>query len=148
MSKIDIVRHLTNSEGFNEQRKSARLDIPIMVQYGVIGSESGVRSPEEKKAAMTKNISPGGCLLLVAEELTENTQIELDILLGETKDEALKLKGKIVRLNRKEDGLYEYGISFIDMGKEERRLFADYCFAKMYEMIGLIEWPTDKRVKK
>ncbi|MDP2928755.1 MAG: PilZ domain-containing protein [Candidatus Omnitrophota bacterium] len=80
--------------------------------------------------------------------MPENVQIELDILLGETEAEELKLRGKIARLNRKEDGLYEYGISFVDMGKEARRLFADYCFAKMYEMIGLSEWPTDKRVKK
>ncbi len=148
MFRNEIVRHLTNSEDFNEQRKSARLDIPIKVQYGVIGSQPAARSPEEKKAGLTKDISPGGCLLLATEELAKNTRIELVILLGGTRDEALKLKGKIVRLNRKAAGLYEYGISFIEMGMEERLLFADYFFAKMYEMTGLSEWPTDRRMKK
>lgn len=134
----NILKSLTHSEDFIEQRKTVRLDIPIKVEYRI-------QTTEDKKSAVTKNVSAGGCLLLVAEELPEGAELELDIMLGEGESEALKLKGKILRINRHEEGLFEYGISFGETGKEARRLFADFCFAKMYEMIGLSEWPTKKR---
>lgn len=138
----NILKSVTKSGDFVEQRKTARLDIPIKVEYTILSAASGRRPAA--KSAVTKNISAGGCLLLVAEDLTEGAELELDIMLGEEELEALKLKGKILRINRKEEGLYEYGISFQEISKEARRLFADFCFARMYEMIGLSEWPTDK----
>jgi len=139
---VSVLRQVTRSEDFNEQRKTARLDMPIKVQYKIIGGEGN------HKGAVTKDISAGGCLLLVTEELPLKADVALQIMLGEGDQEALKLKGKIVRLNRAEKDLYEYGIAFNTLSSETRRLFADYCFAKMYELIGLSEWPTDKRVKK
>jgi len=148
MTKNDIVRHLTGSQDFTEQRKTARLDIPIKVQYKIIHSEHKGQSTEDRKGAATKDISAGGCLLLVTEELPINSNIELQIFLGETESEALKIKGSIARLNRAEKDLYEYGISFGELSKDARRLFADYFFAKMYEMIGLSEWPTAKKRAK
>ncbi|MDP2928756.1 MAG: hypothetical protein Q8O01_01655 [Candidatus Omnitrophota bacterium] len=65
----DILRHVTNSADFNEQRKTARLDIPIKVEYRVIGDQCSVISErkEKTKNAVTKDISAGGCLLLVTE---------------------------------------------------------------------------------
>lgn len=138
----NILKSVTKSDGFVEQRKTARLDIPIKVEYTILSAASGQRPAA--KSAVTKNISAGGCLLLTAEELTEGAELELDIMLGEGELEALKLKGKILRINRQEEGLREYGISFEEISKEARRLFADFCFARMYEMIGLSEWPTDK----
>jgi c-di-GMP-binding flagellar brake protein YcgR len=144
----DILKHITG-DNFIEHRKTARLNIPIKVQYKVSGQRA-VDGDEkcETKAAMTKDISAGGCLLQVTEDLALNSIIEIEIFLGENESESLRLTGKIVRLNRAENGLYEYGISFADMGKDARRLFADYCFARMYEMIGLSEWPTDKSGKR
>jgi c-di-GMP-binding flagellar brake protein YcgR len=137
----DILRHITKSEDFIEQRKTARLDVPIKIEYRAL-------STENRAQAVSKDISVGGCLLLVSEELPINSELELQIFLGETESEALKIKGRIVRLNRQEKELYEYGIAFDELSKEARRLFADYFFAKMYEMIGLSEWPTDRRIKK
>ncbi len=137
-----VLRQITHSEDFNELRKTARLDVPIKVQYKIIGGEGN------HKGAVTKDMSAGGCLLLVTEELSLNSDVALQIFLGDNESEALKLKGKITRLNRAEKDLYEYGIAFNELSRETRRLFADYCFAKMYELIGLPEWPTDKRAKK
>lgn len=141
MSKGNIVRYLTNSEDFIENRKAARLDIAVKVAYRVIGQE------DHSKAAVSKDISPGGCLLLAAEEITSGAEVELQIFLNEEGSEALNLKGKIVRLNRKEGNLFEYGITFEAISQEARRLLADYFFARMYEMIGLPQWPTNKRIK-
>ncbi|MDP6685961.1 MAG: PilZ domain-containing protein [Candidatus Omnitrophota bacterium] len=137
-----VLRQITQSEDFKERRKAARLDIPIKVQYKFIGKQSSPRG------AVTKDMSAGGCLLLVTEELSLKSEVELEIFLGETDSEVLRLKGRLTRLNRKEKGLYEYGIVFDTLSSEARRLFADYCFAKMYEMIGLPEWPTSGKVKK
>lgn len=131
-----VLRKVTGSGSFDERRRAARLDIPIKVRYKI--------KEEEKKSkdGVTKNISVGGCLFLVQEELPLNSVVELEIFLGDTESESLKLKGKILRLDRKEKGLFEYGIAFNGLSSEGRRLFADYCFAKMYQMIGLPEWPT------
>ncbi len=148
MAKNNIVRHLTGTEAFEERRKTARLDVPIRVEYRVLGAQTSPEVPAAGKDAATRNISAGGCLLLVAEELPIDAHVEITIFLGDSDTEALRLEGKIVRLSRQEKDLYEYGIGFDQMSAEARRLFADYCFAKMYQMIGLSEWPTDKRVKK
>lgn len=130
-----------NQDEFLEKRKTARLDIPIKVEYRAVRSE-------EAKTAVTKNISSGGCLFLTTEELPIGSEIELNIFLGGTESEALVLKGVIVREARAEKGLHEFGIAFDGMSREAKRLFADFCFAKMYELIGLSEWPTDRRLKK
>jgi c-di-GMP-binding flagellar brake protein YcgR len=145
----DIVRHITHSEDFTEHRKAARLDVPIKVEYRVLHLKGEGGAPqEEARGAVTKDVSAGGCLLLVTEDIPVDSEVELQIFLGDTESESLTLKGRVVRLNREERDIHEYGISFADMSKEARRLFADFCFAKMYEMIGLSEWPTDRRIKK
>lgn len=136
----NVVRQMTNSEDFIEQRKTARLDIPIKVRYKL-------QTEDQNRTANTKNISAGGCLLIVSEELPLQSEIELDVFLGDGEAEALKLAGTIVRLHKGGKGSFEYGISFSNMGGNARRLFADFCFSKMYEMIGLSAWPTDKRTK-
>jgi len=142
-TKSTALRYLTGSENFNELRKTARLDIPIKVRYSV--ASKGTRTPQ---GGVTKDISLGGCLLVVTEKLPIDTELTLEILLGEGGLETLTLSGRIVRLNRSQKGLYEYGITFNNLSSQGRRLFADYCFARMYEMIGLNEWPTDKSNKK
>ena len=138
----DMLRQVTRSEDFDEKRKTARLDVPIKVHYKVVGTEAA------HERAETKNVSAGGCLLLIGEELAVNTDIELQIFLGDAQTESLTIRGRIIRLNRAQKKMFEYGIVFDEISKDARRLFADYFFAKMYEMIGLSEWPTDKRIKK
>ena len=115
---------------FLEQRKTARLDVSIQANL---------------KGAVTKNISVGGCLLLTTEDLSLGTILEMEMRLQGETGNLLSIKGEIVRLNRAEKGLYEYGIAFENLSKEKREIFANYFFKKMYEMIGLKEWPTDTR---
>ncbi|HPW45704.1 MAG TPA: PilZ domain-containing protein [bacterium] len=128
-----------NSEG--ERRKSARLDIPIEVLYSVSGGG-------EKRAAKSGNISAGGCLLIAEEDLPSDSLIDLEILLGDSGGESLKIRGRIVRTSENSTGRHEYGIAFENISNEARRLFADFCFARMYEFIGLSDWPTDRTSRK
>jgi c-di-GMP-binding flagellar brake protein YcgR len=122
----------------SERRKSARLDIPIKVRYSSVATR-------ENLDAVAGNISAGGCLLIVDEELGLDSVVEIEVLLGESENEILRLRGRVVRLNSSDGKKFEFGLAFDGMSKEARRLFADFCFARMYEMIGLPEWPTAKK---
>jgi len=142
VEKSTVLREITGVAHFKDMRKAARLDIPIKVRYGIIGKE------DKLGGGMTKNISAGGCLFIASEKLPVGTELEIEIMLGASPSESLKIKGRIVRLNRAGEGMYESGIAFHALSREERKIFADYVFSKMYEMIGLSEWPTDRRLKK
>jgi len=120
---------------YREKRKAARLDIPIRVEYSSHALKGSSR------AAHTKNISAGGCLLVTSEELPIDSVVELDIYVGEHGVEPIKLTGSIVR-EAKCGGQFEYGISFAQMNLDAKKKFADFCFSKMYELIGLSKWPT------
>ena len=137
------MKTMSTDNDTTERRRLARLDVPINVHYKVIGKEK-----HTKGTGVTKNVSVGNCLLLVTEKLSLDTEVELQIFLGESESEFLTIHGRIARINRSEDGLYEYGIKFDEISREARRLFADYFFSKMYEMIGLPEWPTNTRIPK
>ncbi len=139
--KATIVQNVTSSADFIERRRAARLDIPLKLNYTII-------EDDDLRGGVTKNVSAGGCLLLVSDEIPIETRLELELFLGSSEAESLKLIGRVVRLNREEGGVFEYGISFDDIGREARRLFADFCFAKMYEMIGLSDWPTERQKKE
>jgi len=134
-----VLRHLTGTSEFEERRKAARLDIPLQVEYMIKG-----RRAEGFERALTKDVSAGGCLLLAKEEIPPDSVLDLKIFLGEKEEETILLKGGIVRLNSSQGGFYEYGVVFDGLSAEARRMFADFCFAKMYEMIGLANWPTAK----
>lgn len=125
-------------DGF-ERRKTARLDIPLDVRYKTVDEGVGA------KRALTRNMSAGGCLLLSNEKISTGTRLELDIMLGDG-SESLRICGVVVRKSGKGKE-FEYGIAFDEMSREAKRLFADFCFAKMYEMIGLSDWPTSRQKK-
>ncbi len=59
---------------------------------------------------------------------------------------SLNLTGRIVRSHRGDRDIHEYGIAFDALSVEAEKRFSDYVFAKMYEMVGLPDWPTHSRV--
>lgn len=132
-----------NGTVFDERRKTSRLDLCAPVRYCKATSEGGIF-----KESVTKDVSAEGCLLLVAEKMRKNTTLKLELYLSDGNRAAMELEGKVVRLNRSEDGLYEYGIEFSSVKREDRKRFAEYCFQKMYEKVGLVDWPTDRNGKK
>lgn len=142
-----VLRRAVNSDDLSEQRKNARLDLPLKVRYKVI-NEAGENKNDNELSVAAKNISVNGCLLLTTENIPINSMVRLEIFLDESESAILTLEGRIVRLERAENGLYEFGIFFTAVNKDARRIFADFCFSRMYEMVGLNEWPTDQRGKK
>jgi len=127
----NILKEVMSSKDFVELRRSSRLNIPLKTRYKLVGKH------QRQKHATIKNIAARGCLLLVMEKLPLKSEVEFEIFLGGSKSVSLKVKGSIVRFRCVKKGLYEYGISFATLSPESRRLFTDFCFAKMYEMTGL-----------
>ncbi len=86
-----ILQYIPKSQGFQEQRKMARLDIPLAVTYRSMGKRQTFRN------ATTINVSAGGCLLLAPQQLGTGTDIDLVMPWG-TRPESQKvtLKGKVI----------------------------------------------------
>lgn len=62
MRLMPKIKKQVETEDFVEQRKTARLDIPIKVQYKLRTIDNRPLTIDQKKVAETKNISMGGCL--------------------------------------------------------------------------------------
>ncbi len=58
----------------------------------------------KNRAAKSSNISAGGCLLITEEELPADSLIDLEILLGDSGGESLKIRGHIVRASESSTG--------------------------------------------
>jgi c-di-GMP-binding flagellar brake protein YcgR len=129
---------MKDKDGFEEKRKTARLNVSVEVRYRV------TRGGDEVRDCTARDISAGGCLLRAREELPAGTAIELDIILDGTGKGSLKLRGEVVRLEDKGGGEYEAGIAFERLDERSLSILVKYCFKKMYEMIGLPEWPTSR----
>jgi len=139
----DILQYVTKSVDFVERRRTARLNASVKTRWFTVGAE-GIQQEQDYSVneAVVRDISLGGCLLLATQELGLNSEIGLEIFLRQT--DSVKVFGRVLRLSRAEGGLFEYGITFSNVDKETRRIFADYFFTKMYELTGLSSWPTDK----
>lgn len=135
-----VVRYVTGAVDLMERRRAARLDVPLKVQYKLLNDKN-------VKEGATRNISASGCLVLMEDKYPVGSLLELKIFFDKRRSKPLALDAKIVRLNRAEGGLHEYGMAFNKVEKEQRKLFADFCFTKMYERIGLLDWSADKGVK-
>ncbi|MBF0105602.1 MAG: PilZ domain-containing protein [Deltaproteobacteria bacterium] len=138
------LRYATGSTGFVEQRRSARLNIPIRIEYTLSLSNAG----ENKGSVFAKDISIGGCLIELNHELPPDAQMGLSVFLGDGDTQVLHLTGLVARQHLTTNGLYEYGIAFDPLTHKARKQFTDFCFAKMYEMVGLKNWPNVKQAPK
>jgi len=137
-NKTSLLRKVTLSQDFNELRKSARLEESLMVRYCIQG-----KNRASKKAAI-KNISLGGCLLVVTEKLSPKDVLDLNIVFNAKK--TLSFEGNIVRLAHEEDGgVFQYGVFFKEPDQQAKTEFSRYCFKKMYDRVGLKNWPTQRR---
>lgn len=138
-----FLSYFTDTLPFSEKRKMARLDLPVKVEYDSF--VEGKEMEQEKICGITRDISQGGCLLLAKKEFPINSALKLALLLSDNPNDKLILSGKILRINRRENTLFEYGIAFFNIKRESRERFMDFCFKKMYEMVGLNDWPTAKK---
>lgn len=64
---------------FEERRKYVRLQTGVGVKYTIIGKPGEVR-------AFSKDISAGGLCLVLSDELTEQTPLQLEIKIPDLKD--------------------------------------------------------------
>lgn len=129
-----LLSHLTKSVGFVERRQFSRLEVSVGVTYKVVGNE--------KKEATVSDISAGGCLLLVKEDIPINSRLTLALFLDNPKESPLLMTGSVVRLTRHTEETYEFGVKVDPMGQIHYNRLVKFCFEKMYEKTGLANWPT------
>jgi c-di-GMP-binding flagellar brake protein YcgR len=130
MALIPGPRQILSSGVATERRSVSRFDVDASVKYR--RADGGV-----KRDAVTKDISADGCLLLISERIPENASLDMEIYLPDGKPAPIYISGNVVRVNKSEGKLYECGVSFENIPAEYKRRFADHCFAKMYEALGI-----------
>lgn len=124
---ISIFKDLTASPKLEERRKSARLPAELKTRFEAFGGAVF-------RETVTKNISIGGCLLVSDCDLPIGSKLSLIVELGRVK---ILVNGTVKRLAMSHRDRFEFGVEFEEMSSDTRRVFADYCFEKMYEATGL-----------
>jgi c-di-GMP-binding flagellar brake protein YcgR len=141
MSNPTILRQDAKSTDFFEKRKNARLDLAIKTICHVGESTKGV-------LALTRDISVGGCLLSTDQKLPKEGLFDLEIYLSTEDKIPIRARGSVVRSQKRDAGLIEYGICFEDIGDEQRLKFVNFCFGQMYERTGLTHWTTSQKTNE
>lgn len=104
------------SDSYVVQRKFERVESSATVSYKVLGRESS-------QETVIKNIGMGGILFECGEALPISTIVELDF---EGMNEKLKLYSKVVRIEVKENNLYDIGVSFTEISERESKKLENY----------------------
>ena len=131
-----VLRQLTSSVNFKEQRKTARFEAVLRASYW-LGN-----GPKQELIGITKDLSVGGCLLIATRDAPIETPVKMEIYLDDNNSNTMYATGRIVRMHAKGSALTEYGIEFDELSNQNQKTFEKYCFEKMYKMVGLKEWPT------
>lgn len=99
-----------------EKRRSKRLELKVNIQLERVDEPGGLTTVQYVSVDVT-DLSRGGIGFTTGQELKEHTyyDTELEIWTKEKIDTVIE----IVRAVRREDGIFEYGASFIGMTEAE-----------------------------
>ena len=117
-----------------ENRKFARLNIPIAVAYRTLDSKE---SKSEKSKYITQDISLGGVRIMVSDPLPLKTPIELEIYLSEN-SLPLLVRGDVVwQYYSKIAGqdCYETGIEFTHIDFKDREKIKEAMFDAVKDIL-------------
>jgi uncharacterized protein (TIGR02266 family) len=89
----------------DDKRKHTR--IPVTARVSTVNGD-------KKDFYFTKDLSIGGVFLVTEREIPVDTVINLEISVQGISD-LLRIKGKVVRIEKREDKVEGVGIKFIDM---------------------------------
>jgi len=96
-------------KNMREKRKHAR--IPITAKVSRI--EDG-----KKNFYFTKDLSVGGIFIVTREDIPIGTEIDLELAVQGVK-ELLKIRGRVVRIEKDGDKIEGYGVQFINILDED-----------------------------
>ena len=103
-----------------ERRKSERVNLSTIVEYEKI--DNG-KAPGKFGA---KNISVGGICLIVDESIKTGDKLSLKVKLTEKK--TIHVKGKVIRIEGREDKKYEASIEFFEISDQGIEDIKNYVF--------------------
>lgn len=115
-----------------EKREFARLDLNVKVDWKKI---SETYEPKQEYSDKTKNISAGGLCLVVYEKLNVGEKLQIEMELPSKK--VINAEGKVVWiseyeiLGREEEKIYDIGVEFMKISKEEREEINKFVFASL-----------------
>ena len=115
-----------------EKREFARLDLNVKVDWKKISETS---EPKQEYSDKTKNISAGGLCLVVYEKLNVGEKLQIEMELPSKK--VINAEGKVVWiseyeiLGREEEKIYDIGVEFMKISKEEREEINKFVFASL-----------------
>ena len=104
----------------SNKRLKPRTQTANLLSYTVTDDDNNV---VEQGMGRTLNISEGGMLLET--HVAIDTEFTIDITIA-FEEEILKLRGRIIRSAKREDGKFESGIQFMEMGDEINNLLKQY----------------------
>ena len=104
----------------SNKRLKPRIQTTNLLSYIVTDEDSNT---VEQGMGRTLNISEGG--MLIETHVSIDSELKIDITIA-FEEEILKLKGHIIRSVKSEDGKFESGIQFMEIGDEINNLLKQY----------------------
>ena len=104
----------------SNKRLNPRTQTANLLSYTVTDEDNNI---VEQGMGRTLNISEGGMLLET--HIAIDTELKIDITIA-FEEEILKLQGRIIRSATREDGKFESGIQFMEMGDKINSLLKQY----------------------
>ncbi|MBN1826039.1 MAG: PilZ domain-containing protein [Candidatus Eisenbacteria bacterium] len=126
-----LVLHRPKSEKIVQRRDHCRAECAVNLDYRMIDAP-GVRTILPFQAALCKNLSGGGLLLVLPLAVPAKEHVELEIPVDTS---PVRVIGKIVgeRPWPRHDGRTAYGVEFLDLDEMNRERLIHFVFARARE---------------
>lgn len=129
-----------NRPGSNpkDQRRHARLDIALAVNYAIL--QSGGEASEMAET-LSSDISASGLRLMTVAPLENGSLINLEIALPEDCPDAgdpIKAQGEVVWQNKISDFSYETGTVIKHMEERDKKRLMSFVFDQMSRLVGAL----------
>ncbi|MBI2981944.1 MAG: PilZ domain-containing protein [Deltaproteobacteria bacterium] len=123
-----------------EQRRHARLDIALSVNYVIQKPGGELSEIAESKSA---DVSAGGIRLMTPHLLERGTLLHLEIQLLDREDqEPIRAQGEVVWQNQLSDHSFETGAIIREMDERDKHRFMDFIYNQMARLVEANGVPT------
>ncbi len=127
------------SSSSKDQRRHARLDIALSVNYAIQQSAGEI---SEMAETLSSDISASGLRLMTVAPLDNGSILNLEITLPEEwpgAAEPIKAQGEVVWQNKISDYSYETGTVIKYMEENEKKRLMSFVFDQMSRLVGTLD---------
>ncbi len=126
----------------DNRRKYARLDTSFIVEYKK-------KNSDKWKEAIGLNVSLGGVCFCLSEKLKKNEEIDLKLVFAAEDEKNIDTSGKVMwrtDSNWSKELTHMIGAEFKEISKINRSQFEKIVFSKLFDYVGLPDWPGGKSI--